>query len=190
MLYLKRKCLFILCIKSSMKDLYFCSEGVVCLFVHDCVFVWSVILFIAWPQEEPQLACAGRRWWGLQLSLLTRRASVYEEKTGGFDVKLREHPVSILSPSLPLALLRLEFISLPPFSSQSGKTSLGNSLDYPIIFLLQHSSGEWQYTTEISSRFFFLFLETQHNGLTVSCSPICRPWTARCTMMVTACHSI
>lgn len=155
-----KKCLVTLCIKSSMKYLYFRSESVACLFVHDCIFLWSVILFIAWPQQEPQLACAGKWWWRLQLSLLTRRASVYEEKTGGFDVKLREHPVSILSPSLPLALLRLEFISLPPFSSQSGKTSLGNSLDYPIIFLLQYSSGEWQYTTEISSRFFFILRDS------------------------------
>jgi len=32
---------------------------------------------------------------GLQLSLLTRRASVCEEKTRGFDVKLRERPVSL-----------------------------------------------------------------------------------------------
>lgn len=157
------------------------------------VSVWSTALFIAWPQEELQLACAGRRWWGLQLSLLTRRASVYEEKTRGFDVKLREHPVSILSlsRSRSLSLLRLEFISLPPFSSQSGKTSLGNSLDYPIIFLLQHGWGEWEYTTEISSRCF-------SSGLNIMASlcpvlkyvvPELHVGSARCCL-VTTCHSI
>lgn len=106
---------------------------------NDCVSVWSAILFIAWPREELQLACAGRRWWGLRLSLLTRRASVC---AWGENQRLWCKALSASS-LYPLPLLRLEFISVPPFSSQSGKTSPGNSLDYPIIFLLHHGWGDW-----------------------------------------------
>ena len=142
--------------------------------------MWSTILFIVWPQEELQLACAWETTVGA--------AAAFIVNTEGFCVRgenqrlwCKAQRASSLYPFplfLSLSLLRLEFISLPPFSSQSGKTSPGNSLDYPIIFLLQHGWGEWGYTTEISSRFFFFFSRLHHNGLTVSCSQICRPWTA------------
>ena len=123
--------------------------------------VWYVCalcgpLYFLWcdPKRSCILPVSGRWWWGQQLFLLTRRSSVYEEKTGGFDVKLKEHPVS----SCFFSPLRLEFILLPLFSSQSGKTSPGNSLDYPIIFLLQHGKSErnWNIVWVSSPRWFIM----------------------------------
>lgn len=120
--------------------------------------VWSTILFIVWPQEELQLACAGETMVGAAAFIVnTEGFCVWGENRRLWCKAPRAsslHPLPLsLSFFLLLSLLRLEFISLPPFSSQWGKTSLGNSLDYPIIFLLQHGWGEWEYTTEIFSRF-------------------------------------
>ncbi len=145
------------------------------------VSVWSTILFIAWPQEEPQLACAGRRWWGLQLSLLTRRASVYEEKTRGFDVKLREHPVSILSLAPSLVLSLPLSLKVRVYITPSIQLTVKKNKPKQFITLSHYiSPPAWLgwvrvYAWNILQVFFS---ETQHNGLTVSCSKMCRPWTA------------
>lgn len=170
----------------SYEGFYLLSEKVAHLFVHDCVSVWSTILFIAWPREELQLACAGRRWWGLQLSLLTRRASVC---VWGENQRLWCKALSASS-LYPLPLLRLEFISLPPFSSQSGKTSPGNSLDYPIIFLLHHGWGEW---LKYPPGFFCVFSSSRLNIMASLCPAlkyVVPELHDPSNRLVTACHTI
>lgn len=44
----------------------------ICLFVLDCVSVWSTVVFIARPQEELQLACAGDMMVGAAAFIVNR----------------------------------------------------------------------------------------------------------------------
>lgn len=81
-----------------------------------------------WPQEELPLACAGGTTVGAAaLVLNTEGFCVWgENQRLWFNVpkasSLSPLPLFLCRPlCLSLSLLRLEFVSLPPFSSQSGK---------------------------------------------------------------------
>lgn len=142
------------------------------------------MLFIARPREEPQLASCRETAVGAAASIVNMEGSCVCVCVWGENQRLWCKALSASS-LYPLPLLRLEFISLLPFVSRSGKTSLGNSLDYPIIFLLHCDWGEW-----LKYPFFFFFffplLPRRHNGLTVSS---CRPWTPWCFHPVSASFS-
>lgn len=103
-----------------------------------CVSVWSAVLFRAWPREALQLACAGRQRW------VERWCAAFIVNAESLCVcvcesrKPRLWCKALSASSLSSSSLRVEFASLP-IVPQSGKTSWGNLLDRPIMFLLQHS---------------------------------------------------
>lgn len=111
---------------------------------------------------------------GLHLSLLTRRASVCEEKTRGFDVKLRERPVSLC-----LSLFRKVRVCITP----SILLTVRKNKPEQFIRLSHYFSPPawlgWVRVHDWNILQVFFSFETHHNGLPVSSSRMCRPWTAR-----------